>query len=89
MSTEKLGALLFERKNMKSNVKKNKPSIREKFAHNVFCDIIKFLTESYDKSAERDTMTFREYCDYLVTLSKDKVGNSDNKNIEERINEND
>ena len=57
--------------------------MREKFAHNIFCDIIKYLTESYDKSAEKENMTFREYCEYLVTLSKDKVEHTDNKIIEE------
>ena len=65
---------------MKSNVKhekqkKEKVSIRDRISHVLFCEIIDALLKGYEKSENKDTMSFKAYCIGLRDLSNKAVGN--------------
>ncbi len=56
---------------MKANVKK--PTMKEKFANAMFGQIVETLLNQYDKSKEKETMSFEEYARYLVDLGNKKM----------------
>ena len=72
---------------MKSNFKEKNKKQRIKFgdkAMNVlFCQIIDTLITRYDKSAEKETMSFKEYCLYLRDLSNKAVGKVGDNSFDE------
>ena len=72
---------------MKSNVKEKKKNQRVKFgdkAMNVlFCQIIDTLIARYDKSTEKETMSFEEYCLFLRDLSNKAVGKVNDNSFDE------
>ena len=64
---------------MKSNVKNEKPKkpkvkIGDSFANAMFSEIIDILINRYDKSDEKETMSFKAYCMRLRDLSNIQVG---------------
>ena len=51
---------------MKANVK---PKLSDKVFGKIFEEIITALLDKYEKSAEKETMTFEDYCRALKDLS--------------------
>lgn len=62
---------------MKSNVK-NKVKMTDKIAGTLFEKIILTLLEKYEKSDEKETMSFEDYCRALIDLSNKTLKGENN-----------
>ena len=60
---------------MKNN--KLKVKATDKVAGLLFNKVIETALDQYDKSAEKETMSFRAFCIGLVGLSNKRIGNDD------------
>ena len=59
-------------KNKKPFKKKQKVAISDRIAGCLFEEILETLLKRYRESAEKETISFEEYCNKLINLSKEK-----------------